>query len=199
MPWQLGFPIWQPDFPTALLGIYSGRVAFPKCREAFTGWQGICRPFRKGRKKVCLGSLASPFGSLAFPQRRWGFTVAGWLSQSAAKHLQGGRVFPVPVGKLETLYALGAWPRIWQPDFPTALLGIYSGRVAFPKRREELTGWQGVSCLFRKSRKKVCLGSVASRFGSLAFPQHLTVAKWLSKAPRSIYGVAGCFPSVSER
>ena len=94
---------WQGGFPKARdLQWPSG---FPKRREAFTGWQGVSRPFRKGRKKVCLGSLASPFGSLAFPQRRWGFTVAGWLSQSAARHLRGGKVFPVRFGRVEKRYA----------------------------------------------------------------------------------------------
>ena len=88
MPWEPGFPIWRRGFPAAPLGIYNARVAFPKRREAFTGWQGVSRPFRKGRKKVCLGSLASPFGSLAFSQRGWGFTVAKWLSHIAAKHLR---------------------------------------------------------------------------------------------------------------
>ena len=145
-----GFPIWQPGFPAAPLGIYSGRVAFPKRREAFTGWQGVSRPFRKSRKKVCLGSLASPFGSLAFPQRCRGFTVAKWLSKGAAKHLRGGRVFPVRFGKVEKRYALGAW----LPHLAAWLSRSAAGDLQ----------WQG------------------------GFP----------KAPRGIYRVARCFPSVSE-
>ena len=119
-----GFPIWQPGFPAAPLGIYSGRVALPKRCEAFTGWQGVSRPFRKSRKKVCLGSLASPFGSLAFPQRCRGFTVAKWLSKGAAKHLRGGRVFPVRFGKVEKRYHMRDYmdrrvtPPTWGPPPP---------------------------------------------------------------------------------
>ena len=49
-------------------------------REAFVGWQGAFRPFRNGRKKVCLGSLASP-------KRRGAFV--GW--QGAFRPFRNGR------------------------------------------------------------------------------------------------------------
>ena len=60
-------------------------------REAFVGWQGAFRPFRNGRKKLCLDSLACPIGSFAFfkstslaSQKPRGAFVA-W--QGAGKHL----------------------------------------------------------------------------------------------------------------
>ena len=70
--------------------------------------------------------------------------------QSAAKHLRGGRVFPVRFGKVEKGYALGAW----LPHLAAWLSRSAAGDLQ----------WQG------------------------GFP----------KAPRGIYGVARCFPSVSE-
>ena len=45
-------------------------------REAFVAWQGAFRPFRNGRKKLCLDSLASPIGSFAFQKDEPGFPKA---------------------------------------------------------------------------------------------------------------------------
>ena len=46
----------------------AGSLASPRRREENEGWQGAFRPFRNGRKRLCVGSLVSPIGSLASPK-----------------------------------------------------------------------------------------------------------------------------------
>ena len=66
------FKGWQGAFRPFRKGA-SLLVALPQSREAFEGRQGAFRQFRTGRKKVCLGGLASPLGSVGFPKRSRAF------------------------------------------------------------------------------------------------------------------------------
>ena len=109
------FKGWQGAFRPFRKGA-SLLVALPQSREAFEGWQGAFRQFRTGRKKVCLGGLASLFGSVALPRRCGAFE--GW--QGAFRQFRKGRK-KVCLGSLASLF----------------------GSVALPKRRGAFEGVAG--------------------------------------------------------